>query len=65
MADPGELPRLVLFATGGTISMRRDAEKGGAVPELTGEEILASVPGWEARARRGGARVRPLPRART
>jgi L-asparaginase len=45
-ADRG-LPRLVLFATGGTISMRQDLERGGAVPELSGAEILAAVPGWE------------------
>ncbi len=51
MASPGDLPRVVLFATGGTISMRRDLEKGGAVPALTGEQILASVPGWERHAR--------------
>jgi L-asparaginase len=45
------LPRLVLFATGGTISMRQNLEKGGAVPQLSGEEILAAVPGWAAHAR--------------
>jgi L-asparaginase len=45
------LPRVALFATGGTISMRQDAERGGAVPRLTGEEILATVPGWERHAR--------------
>jgi L-asparaginase len=47
----GELPRLVLFATGGTISMRQDLEMGGAVPQLSGEEIMAAVPGWEQHAR--------------
>ena len=41
------MARIVLFATGGTISMRQDAERGGAVPSLTGEEVLASVPGWD------------------
>jgi L-asparaginase len=46
-----ELPRLLLLATGGTISMRSDPERGGAVPELSGEEILAAVPGWERYAR--------------
>jgi L-asparaginase len=40
------LPRLALIATGGTISMGEDAERGGAVPKLTGAEILAHVPGW-------------------
>lgn len=41
------LPRLLLIATGGTISMSRNAGADGAVPTLTGEEILARVPGWE------------------
>ena len=45
------LPRVVLFATGGTISMRESAEAGGAVPLLSGAEILAFVPGWEEVAR--------------
>jgi L-asparaginase len=39
--------KVILFATGGTISMRQDAELGGAVPRLSGEEILATIPGWE------------------
>lgn len=39
--------RIVLITTGGTISMREDEEMGGAVPALTGAEILARVPGWE------------------
>jgi L-asparaginase len=47
VAEGTRRPRIVLFATGGTISMRRDAERGGAVPSLTGGEILAAVPGWE------------------
>jgi len=45
------LPRILLLATGGTISMRRDAELGGAVPGLSGREILQSVPGAEEMAR--------------
>ncbi len=48
MAD---LPRVVLVATGGTISMRLDRERGGAVPRLSGGEILGSVPGIEEVAR--------------
>ena len=44
MAD-GPLPRILLLATGGTISMRSDPEAGGAVPRLTGREILDAVPG--------------------
>ncbi len=38
-------PRIVIFFTGGTISMRVDPKYGGAVPALSGEEILAQVPG--------------------
>jgi L-asparaginase len=45
--SPRARPRILLLTTGGTISMRRDAELGGAVPGLGGEEILASVPGAE------------------
>jgi L-asparaginase len=41
----GGLPRILLLATGGTISMRQDAAAGGAVPRLTGREILDAVPG--------------------
>ena len=41
----GGLPRVLLLATGGTISMRQDAAAGGAVPRLSGREILDSVPG--------------------
>jgi L-asparaginase len=39
------LPRVLLLATGGTISMRQDAQAGGAVPSLTGREIVEAVPG--------------------
>lgn len=45
------LPRILLFATGGTISMRDDPTLGGARPSLSGREILATVPGWEGVAR--------------
>ncbi|HKQ07183.1 MAG TPA: asparaginase [Blastocatellia bacterium] len=37
--------RLALIFTGGTISMRHDAAIGGAVPALSGSEILALVQG--------------------
>lgn len=40
-------PRIATFFTGGTISMRIDPETGGAVPALSGEEIIALVPGLE------------------
>ena len=39
--------RVTLITTGGTISMRVDSDAGGAVPRLTGREILATVPGIE------------------
>jgi len=38
-------PRIALIFTGGTISMRVDPVTGGAIPALSGEEILALVPG--------------------
>jgi L-asparaginase len=38
-------PRLATFFTGGTISMRFDPATGGAVPALSGAEIIAQVPG--------------------
>lgn len=31
--------------------MGRDAERGGAVPRMTGEQVLGHVPGWEEVAR--------------
>ena len=40
-------PRVLLLATGGTISMQVDPDRGGAVPRLTGGEILGAVPGAE------------------
>jgi L-asparaginase len=46
-----DLPRVVLIATGGTISMKIDVESGGAVPRLTGAEILEAVPGVDRVAR--------------
>ncbi len=51
--DDGMKPRVLLVATGGTISMRGDASRGGAVPRLSGTEVLASVPGWERVAQVG------------
>ena len=45
------LPRILLITTGGTISMRVDPERGGAVPTLSGEEIVRMVPGIDRVAR--------------
>lgn len=38
-------PRIAIFFTGGTISMRIDPQTGGPVPALSGEEIIARVEG--------------------
>jgi L-asparaginase len=43
-------PQLAIFFTGGTISMRIDAATGGAIPALSGRDILAQVPGLDATA---------------
>lgn len=51
MAEDGNRPRILLLATGGTISMKVDRERGGAVPTLTGREIMESLPGVEEVAR--------------
>lgn len=45
--EPGPR-RLVLIATGGTISMRDDPRLGGAVPHLSGAQVLDTIPGWAA-----------------
>src|SRR5918998_984121 len=39
---------IVIVFTGGTISMRHDAALGGAVPALSGRDILAAARGVEA-----------------
>jgi L-asparaginase len=39
------VPRVAIVFTGGTISMRHDPAAGGNVPALSGEDILALVPG--------------------
>lgn len=41
---------VVVLFTGGTISMRLDAQEGGAVPSLSAEEIVASARGIERAA---------------
>src|SRR4051812_40740830 len=42
---------IVLLFTGGTISMRHDSAAGGAVPSLSGRDILALAPAIEEIAR--------------
>ena len=41
------MPLIVLIFTGGTISMRHDAVSGGAIPALSGQEILDATRGIE------------------
>ena len=43
----GSRPRVAVIFTGGTISMRLDADAGGNVPTLGGREILARTPGLD------------------
>lgn len=54
------MPRVAVVFLGGTISMTADAEAGGNVPRLSGEELLATVPGLES-----AADVVPIDLART
>jgi L-asparaginase len=39
------LHKIAIITTGGTISMRYDVKLGGAVPAVSGEELLEMVPG--------------------
>jgi len=38
------LPKVVILSTGGTISGKHDAERGGYLPAATAEELVAAVP---------------------
>jgi L-asparaginase len=40
-------PRVAIFFTGGTIAMKMDAMRGGAVPALSGADLVRSAPGIE------------------
>ena len=42
---PHSRPRVAVLFTGGTISMRVDPAAGGAVPSLSGRELLELAPG--------------------
>lgn len=46
-----QLPRVKVVSTGGTICMKVDPKTGGAVPALSGEDLVATVPGLGAAAR--------------
>jgi L-asparaginase len=39
-----ELPKVVVLSTGGTIASKQDPLKGGYVPALSGEDLVAAVP---------------------
>ena len=39
-----ELPKVAVLSTGGTIASRQDAVKGGYVPVLSAEDLVAAVP---------------------
>jgi L-asparaginase len=39
------MPRIAVITTGGTISMRYDSTLGGAVPAVSGTELIEMVPG--------------------
>src|SRR3954447_15759352 len=42
------MPKIAFITTGGTISMRYDPALGGAVPAVSGDELLHMVPGLES-----------------
>lgn len=44
MMSARRLPFIQIIATGGTIAMRIDAESGGPIPALGGDELVAAVP---------------------
>jgi L-asparaginase len=41
------LPKVVVVTTGGTIAMKYDPASGGAVPTLSGKDLMTSVPGLD------------------
>lgn len=51
MTSIPDLPLLAIASLGGTISMTPDAAAGGVVPRLDAQQLAASVPGLEQRAR--------------
>ncbi|MDD5547008.1 MAG: asparaginase [Candidatus Omnitrophica bacterium] len=40
-----ELPTVVIVTTGGTIAEKTDTKTGGAVPAVSGKDLIAAVPG--------------------
>ncbi len=45
------MPRVKVVSTGGTICMKVDPRTGGAVPAVSGADLVAAVPGLEGAAR--------------
>ena len=43
-------PHVKILSTGGTICMKIDPETGGAVPALSGDDLVATVPGLDGAA---------------
>ena len=43
-AQPPQLPRVHILATGGTIASAYDPAKGGFVPSLTADQLIAAAP---------------------
>lgn len=50
-AFPQDLPTVVVLSTGGTIASTRSEEAGGYASSLTGEQLVAAVPGLDQVAR--------------
>jgi L-asparaginase len=46
-----ELPTVVIVTTGGTIAEKTDVKTGGAVPAVSGKDLIAAVPGLDKIAR--------------
>jgi len=51
MSTFAPLPLCQLISTGGTIAMKVDPHRGGAVPALSGDDLLAAVPAMSRWAR--------------
>jgi L-asparaginase len=54
---PSTQPRLQIIATGGTIAMRLDPASGGAVPAVSGADLVSAVPGLTQLLPSGGIHV--------
>ena len=50
-ADAQKLPTVAILSTGGTIASKQDPLKGGYLPALSGEDLVAAVPAIKAIAR--------------